>query len=113
MSAVVQSPVQQQFDVATIMGGLYGDGIIGFKGAFDREWVQQLHEDLLALYSDALGRPGGTVGRGPKRHYVEIHPEGIRGFVDLCTHPWVHAVCEAVLGKDYKIVEIGFDVPNP
>ena len=53
------------------------------------------------------------MGRGPKRYYVEIHPEEIRGFVDLATHPWVVAVCTAVLGADYKIVEIGFDVPNP
>jgi ectoine hydroxylase-related dioxygenase (phytanoyl-CoA dioxygenase family) len=60
-----------------------------------------------------LPRPGGAVGRGPKRYYVEIHPEEIRGFVDLATHPWVVAVCTAVLGADYKIVEIGFDVPNP
>ncbi|HEY0065784.1 MAG TPA: phytanoyl-CoA dioxygenase family protein [Flavisolibacter sp.] len=101
------------YDIAAIMGGLYGDGIIGFKGAFSREWVQQLHEDVLALYEDALKRPGGAVGRGPKRHYVEIHPEGIRGFLDLVTHPWVTTVCEAVLGPEYKIVEIGFDVPNP
>jgi ectoine hydroxylase-related dioxygenase (phytanoyl-CoA dioxygenase family) len=62
---------------------------------------------------DALNRPNGAVGRGPKRHYVEIHPEDIHGFVDLATHPWVVAVCETVLGPDYKIVEIGFDVPNP
>lgn len=114
MSAVVQTrPQQQQYDVATIMGGLYGDGIIGLKGAFDREWVRQLGEDIEILYKDALARPGGAVGRGPKRHYVEIHPEDIRGFVDLVTHPWVHFVCECVLGADYKIVEIGFDVPNP
>jgi hypothetical protein len=95
------------------MGGLYGAGIIGLKGAFSRGWVQQLHEDVLAAYDEALRRPGGAVGRGPKRHYVEIHPEDIRGFVDLATHPWVTAVCEAVLGPEYKIVEIGFDVPNP
>ena len=101
------------YDVAQIMGGLYGDGFIGLKGAFSREWVQQLHEDVLALYEDALKRPGGAVGRGPKRHYVEIHPEDIHGFIDLATHPWVVAVCEAVLGPVYKIVEIGFDVPNP
>ena len=102
-----------RYDVAQVMGGLYGDGFIGFKSAFSREWVQQLHEDVLALYEDALKRPGGAVGRGPKRHYVEIHPEGIRGFVELATHPWVVFVCEAVLGPEYKIVEIGFDVPNP
>jgi hypothetical protein len=95
------------------MGGLYGDGIIGHKGAFTREWVAALGEDIAVAYADALARPGGAVGRGPKRHYVEIHPEDIRGFVDLVTHPWVNAVCEAVLGRDYKIVEIGFDVPNP
>jgi ectoine hydroxylase-related dioxygenase (phytanoyl-CoA dioxygenase family) len=64
-------------------------------------------------YEAALKRPGGAVGRGPKRHYVEIHPEDIRGFIELATHPWVQTVCEAALGPEYKIVEIGFDVPNP
>lgn len=102
-----------RYDTAEIMGGLYGDGIIGLKGAFNREWVERLHEDLDVAYAEALKRPGGAVGRGPKRHYVEIHPEDLRGFVDLVTHPWVVAVCTAVLGEEYKIVEIGFDVPNP
>jgi hypothetical protein len=101
------------YEISHIMGGLYGDGIIGLKSAFSREWVAQLHKDVWSAYEDALKRPNGAVGRGPKRHYVEIHPEDIHGFVDLATHPWVIAVCEAVLGPDYKIVEIGFDVPNP
>lgn len=109
----INNTAETNYDVAQIMGGLYGDGFIGFKNAFNREWVQQLHEDVLQLYDDALKRPGGAVGRGPKRHYVEIHPEDIHGFVDLAMHPWVVAVCEAVLGPEYKIVEIGFDVPNP
>jgi hypothetical protein len=102
-----------QFDTAMIMGGLYGDGIIALKGAFDREWVQALGEDIDVAFRDALARPGGAVGRGPNRYYVEIHPEDIRGFLDLVTHPWVVAVCEAVLGREYKVVEIGFDVPLP
>ena len=101
------------YDVASIMGGLYGDGIIGLKGAFAREWVQALREDIDALFAEGLTRPGALVGRGPRRYYAEIHPERIRGFVDLVTHPWVVAVCRAVLGPDYKIVEIGFDVPLP
>jgi hypothetical protein len=104
---------QSTYDISAIMGGLYGDGIIGLKGAFSREWAAQLGDDILRLYADALKRPGGAVGRGPKRHYVEIHPEDIRGFLELATHPWVAAVCEAVLGPEYKIVEIGFDVPMP
>src|SRR5687768_18272624 len=85
----------QQFDIAAIMGGLYGDGIIGLKGAFERQWVQELGEDIEVLFQDALKRPGGAVGRGPKRYYVEIHPEGIRGFLDLVTHPWVTGVCRS------------------
>jgi hypothetical protein len=103
----------QTYDTATIMAGIYGDGIVGHKGAFERDWVARLHEDVMALYAEALQRPGGALGRGPNRHYVEIHPERLRGFVDLVTHPWVTAVSEAVLGPEYKVVEIGFDVPNP
>ena len=113
MSTTMQAPPVAQYDTAAIMGGLYGDGIIGLKGAFERDWVQALGEDIEVLFRDALTRPGGAVGRGPKRYYVEIHPEGIRGFLDLVTHPWVTAVCEAVLGPEYKVVEIGFDVPGP
>jgi hypothetical protein len=112
MSVAEQVKVQQ-FDVAAIMGGLYGDGITALKGAFSREWAEELGEDLAGLFEAALKRPGGAVGRGPKRYYVEIHPEDIRGFVELVTHPWVVAVSEAVLGPQYKVVEIGFDVPLP
>src|SRR4051794_5380161 len=106
-------PRTSTYDVAPIMGGLYGDGIIALKGAFSRQWAEELGRDIEFLFHEALQRPGGAVGRGPKRYYVEIHPERIRGFVELATHPWVVAVCEAVLGPDYKIVEIGFDVPQP
>jgi Phytanoyl-CoA dioxygenase (PhyH) len=112
MSTTVETQTDR-YDVAQIMGGIYGDGIIGCKGAFERGWVETLGEEIAVLYEEALQRPGGAVGRGPNRHYVEIHPEDISGFVDLCTQPWVVAVCEAVLGADYRIVEIGFDVPKP
>jgi hypothetical protein len=102
---------RDSFDVATIMGALYGDGIIALKSAFGITFVEELREDIETLFEEALERPGGAVGRGPQRYYVEIHPERLRGFVELVTHPWVMAVSEAVLGPDYKIVEIGFDVP--
>jgi hypothetical protein len=112
MSTTVERQAQD-YDVAEIMGGIYGAGILGCRGAFEREWVEALAEDVRVAYEDALSREGGAVGRGPKRHYVEIRPEDVRGFVELTTHPWVTAVCEAVLGQDYVFVEIGFDVPNP
>ena len=65
----------------------------------------------MTAFWDAIQRPGGAVGRGPRRWYVEVHPQAISGFVDLATHPWVIGMCEAVLGPKYEIVEIGFDTP--
>jgi hypothetical protein len=101
------------FDVGAIMGGIYGDGIIAHKGAFSAAWVAQLKEDIETLFAEARARPDGALERGPNRYYVEVHPERLRGFVELATHPWVTAVCCAVLGPDYKIVEAGFDIPFP
>jgi hypothetical protein len=92
---------------------LYRDGITALPGAFAPAWVDAVAEDIDVALRDALGRPGGAVGRGPQRYYVEIHPEQLRGFVDLVTHPWVSSLCEAVLGPEYEIVELGFDVPLP
>lgn len=105
--------IDSRYDVGAIMGGLYGDGIIACRGAFTREWVAQLKEDIETLFAEAKARPGGALERGPQRYYVEVHPERVRGFVDLVTHPWVVAVCRAVLGPDYKVVEAGFDIPFP
>jgi hypothetical protein len=98
-------------DVTADVSALYGDGITALKGAFPVPWVDRLREDVDAAFEEALTRPGGAVGRGPNRYYVEIHPEQIRGFVELVDHPWVRSVCTAVLGPDYRVVELGFDVP--
>ncbi len=100
-------------DVAAIMGGLYGDGIIACRGALSREWADAMHQDVMGLFEEAKAIEGGALPRGPERWYVEVHPERIRGFVDIATHPWFVAVCEAVLGKQYRIVEVGFDIPFP
>jgi Phytanoyl-CoA dioxygenase (PhyH) len=111
--SINQSLQTDEFDIAACMAGLYGDGIIAAKGAFGREWVQRLGEDIAVLFDEARSQPGGALERGPNRFYVEVHPERLRGFVDIATHPWIVAVCKAVLGPDYKIVEVGFDVPGP
>jgi ectoine hydroxylase-related dioxygenase (phytanoyl-CoA dioxygenase family) len=103
----------ETYDVAEIMGGLYGPGIIGLKGAFPRDWTARMAEDVWAVWDEVKDVPGGALPRGPQRWYVEVHPERIRGFPDIATHPWFVAVCEAVLGPDYRIVEVGFDIPFP
>jgi hypothetical protein len=101
----------EQYDTQALVRGLYTDGIVACRGAFSRDWAARMHEDVMVAFEEAIGREGGAVGRGPNRYYVEIHPEQLRGFVDLVSHPWVTAVCEAVLGPDYEIVEVGFDIP--
>src|SRR5688500_18073959 len=101
------------FDVEEIRRGLETDGIIARAGAFPPSWVRQVREDIDVAFEEARSRQGGAVGRGPNRWYVEIHPEALRGFVELVDHPWVRAVCEAILGPDYQIVEVGFDTPFP
>jgi hypothetical protein len=111
MSSVTRS--DEGYDTEAIRRGLENEGIIACRGAFSREWVQQLREDVDAAFTEARSREGGAVGRGPNRWYVEIHPETLRGFVDLVDHPWVRTVCETVLGPDYAIVEVGFDTPFP
>ncbi|MCX5414892.1 phytanoyl-CoA dioxygenase family protein [Streptomyces sp. NBC_00059] len=98
-------------DVSPDVEALYRDGITARKGAFTEAWADRLGEDVTTAFEEAMGRPGGAVGRGPNRFYVEIHPEQIRGFTELVEHPWVRSLCAATLGPDYRIVELGFDVP--
>ena len=86
----------QTYDVKDSVDTLYRDGITGLKGAFSREWAERMREDMMTAFWSAIQRPGGAVGRGPRRWYVEIHPQDFGGFVDLVTHPWVTAMCEAV-----------------
>jgi hypothetical protein len=104
-------PAGQTYDIADNVETLYRDGVVGLKGGFSREWTEQMREDMMTAFWEAIQRPGGAVGRGPRRWYVEIHPQDFRGFVDLVTHPWVTSMCENVLGPNYEIVEIGFDTP--
>ena len=107
------SPAPTDTDVQAKRDTIYTDGIVGVPGAFSTEWADQLRRDIEVAFDEARGRERGAIGRGPNRWYVEVHPEQISGFVELVTHPTVTGVCEAVLGPDYEIVEIGFDIPFP
>lgn len=113
MSATVSQTVSatRADAVAEAVAALARDGVTGLKGAFPRDWVERMREDMMTAFWAAIQRPGGAVGRGPRRWYVEMHPQELQGFVDLVTHPWVSALCEAVLGPRYEIVEVGFDTP--
>jgi hypothetical protein len=112
--ATIAEP-QPDTDDATsaVVHALSTDGISALKGALPVEWADDLREDIDVAFAEALSRKDGAVGRGPSRYYVEMHPEQIRGWLQLVDHPWVRNVCEAALGPDYQIVELGFDIPGP
>jgi hypothetical protein len=92
---------------------VYRDGIVGLGHALPTAWADQLLDDFTEIFAEAMSYPGGTVPRGPHRHYLAVHPQRLRGFVDLVTHPWLTELSDAVLGPDYRIVELGFDVALP
>ena len=99
------------FDFDRLASDLYRDGIIGLPGCFTPDWADVLREDFEAAFADARSHPKGTISRGPQRFYFAVHPERIRGFVDLVSHPAITGLCAEVLGPDYLIIELGFDVP--
>jgi Phytanoyl-CoA dioxygenase (PhyH) len=100
-------------DVAALAGAVEAEGIAGLPGSFERAWAERLREDFDALFAEARGHPDGTIGRGPQRFYFAVHPERLRGFVDLVTHPAVTGLSEQMLGPRYQVVEVAFDVPLP
>jgi hypothetical protein len=81
MHAVSESP---GVDVSADRETLTRDGIVGLKGAFSRDWAERMREDMWR----SIRRPSAA------------SPISARA-----------AMCRAVLGHDYKIVEIGFDTP--
>lgn len=97
--------------IASHVEALNRDGITALRSAFSREWADAMREDMMTAFWAAIQRPGGAIGRGPRRWYVEVHPQRISGFVEFVTHPWVTAMAESALGADYQFVELGFDVP--
>jgi hypothetical protein len=111
--SVPTSTRPQTVDLAEVTRAVQADGIAGLPGALNPEWVVRLREDFEAAFADARSIEGGTVGRGPNRYYFAVPPERLRGFLDLMTHPWLTGLCERMLGPDWTLVEVGFDVPLP
>ncbi len=98
-------------DVGRDVEALIRDGIVGARGVFSTDLIDGLREDMEKAYVEAIDRPGGAINRGPKRWYIEVHPEDLRAFPEIASNPWIAAMSEEVLGQDYRIVEVGFDVP--
>jgi hypothetical protein len=71
---LLTSSADSGLDVATDIETLNRDGIVASKGAFPRDWVERMREDMMTAFWSAIQRPGGAVGRGPRRWYVGSTP---------------------------------------
>jgi hypothetical protein len=100
-------------DVPTLVATLERDGFLGLPGLRPAAWAEQLRQDFERLFAAARAIDGGLAYRGPARWYFPVHPEHLAGFLELFTEPRLDAVARAVLGNDYQLVEVGFDVPLP
>ena len=100
-------------DLDRVEQELYANGITAMRAAHPPELIDRLHEECLRLYEEASSYPGGRVRRGPQRWYYAVHPERLSMVVDLLSHPWLVQTCRRVLGEDYRIREVAFDVALP
>jgi hypothetical protein len=100
-------------DAEALSAQVSRDGIAVVRGALPRSWAEQLDEDLARELALALRTPGGVAARGWNRFYFEPYAERLRGFADLAGHPVIAAVAERMLGPDWRIVELGTDIPLP
>ena len=92
-----------------IMGALYGAASC-VAGEFPPDFAARDAEDIEKLMRRLEGPRRGAsaarsaLSRGPPERFA----------VRRDRHSsWLSPVCEAVLGPDYRIVEIGFDIPFP
>jgi hypothetical protein len=99
--------------VEMLAAAVLSGGIATVRSALPPSWADELAEDFDLLFSAASERPAGRIPRGRNRYYFSVHPEELRGFATLMTHPQIDGLCASLLGADYQIVEVGFDVPLP
>lgn len=91
-TAFPREPEQALPEVEEAVDALYCEGVVGHKQAFSRNWVTELAGHVDAAFVEARSRDGAALGRGLQRWRVEMHPQALRGFVDLVDHPWLRAI---------------------
>jgi hypothetical protein len=67
------------FEPADIMGGLYGEGIIALKGAFDTAFADRMYSEIMALFEEARQVPGGRCRAGRSASMSRCSPSGSAG----------------------------------
>lgn len=104
---------QAHLETVSLVDAIYRDGIAGIPNLLPIAWADELDQDLKREFMAALSQPGGTAPRGWNRFYFEPYPERVRGFLDLITHPLLVQLSIQLFGNEYRVVELGCDLPLP
>ena len=102
-------------DVARLHDEIYADGFAAMPGVLPTAWADRLGEDVNRQLIAALEveHGAGVAFRGWNRFYLELYPERISGFAELAENAAIDGCCRRVLGDEYRVVELGADVPLP
>jgi hypothetical protein len=62
-----------RYDIRSNVDTLYQDGVVGLKGAFSRQWAEDMREDITTAFWEAIQRPGGAgMSRSIRRTFVAL-----------------------------------------
>ena len=100
-----------EYDIDAAHRALRDEGITGCRGAFSRDWVAQLREDVDAAFEEARGREGGAVDAAHNGGTSRCTRRPSTASSTWSTTPGSRASAKQCWGPDYEIVGLGFDAP--
>jgi phytanoyl-CoA dioxygenase PhyH len=102
-------------DFPRVHDEIYRNGFAAMPGVLPIAWADRLAADVNRQLIAALEveHGAGVAFRGWNRFYIELYPERISGFAELAESAAIDGCCRGVLGDEYRIVELGADIPLP
>jgi hypothetical protein len=102
-------------EFARLRDEIYENGFAAMPGVLPVAWADRLGDDVNRQLVAALEveHGAGVAFRGWNRFYLELYPERISGFAELAENAAIEGCSRSVLGDEYRIVELGADVPLP
>ena len=98
-------------ELTSLTERLYQDGIIGPPGRLHPRLGRDLGEDIMAAFDEARAARTAPSVAGRTATTSRSTPRRCAASSSWPATPGCGAVSEAVLGPDYRIVEVGFDIP--
>jgi|SRR6478672_978326 len=88
------------------------DGICVIRGLFDKKLVEEWAEAFNKLFHERQNQPGGLAPREKARYYLTL--PWVEPFANTAVfaNPIIHGVLERVFYQEYRMVQLGADIPT-